>query len=421
MNILFDISVLGIKYAVPHQRTGIFRYVENMAIGLDAVKTHELAFCASEGNYKSCQEYLSLSKQLNGRVVSQPSSILASIYNTVEPIRLNIGCLPPYQWKRPLRKIYNLGKNLIPIAFHMDLRQADIFHSPSHAFPEQIKFNKKIKKIITIHDLIPLKYPEYCYSSSPGYMRAILNSMTEDTFVACVSESTRNDLLSFMPALAPEKVSVTYLAADDHFYPCSDVGRINIIRSKYNIPSGDNYFLALSTLQPRKNYKRIIRSFVDLLKTQHLKDVYLLLVGPHGWDYQEIYDEIRDADDLSKYIIITGYVPDEDLAPLYSGALAFLYPSLYEGFGLPPLEAMQCGTPVITSNNSSLPEVVENAAIMIDPKDGEALSQAMLDIYTNADLRASLSAASIMRARYFNWTTTIQQTLNVYNNAIISS
>lgn len=221
-----------------------------------------------------------------------------------------------------------------------------------------------------------------------------------------------------MPFLEPEKVSVVYLAAGDHFYQCNDSRQINQVRIKYNIPLESDYFLALSTLQPRKNFERIIISFIEMIKAQHVKDLSLVLVGADGWDYERIYKEIKGAGEFADKIIVTGYVPDEDLAPLYSGAMAFIYPSLYEGFGLPPLEAMQCGTPVISSNNSSLPEVVGDAAITINPNDGEALCQAMLNLYNSSELRAKLSAASIERAKCFSWDIATNETVAAYRKAL---
>jgi glycosyltransferase involved in cell wall biosynthesis len=348
---------------------------------------------------------------------NQPRDILSSIYSSVEPIRLEISKMPQSSWKVPFRKIYYFGKKFLRPIAQEDIDRADIFHSPVHAIPAQLQEAGNILKFITIHDLIPFICPEYCHSSSADYMKTIVDSIKPDTNVICVSNATKNDLFTFMPFLDPDKVSVVCLAAGDHFYRCCDLNRISQTRIKYNIPPESDYLLALSTLQPRKNFERIIRSFVELVKAEHVKDLNLVLVGADGWDYKKIYDEIKGAGELSNKIILTGYVPDEDLAPLYSGAMVFLYPSLYEGFGLPPLEAMQCGTPVITSNNSSLPEVAGHAAIMIDPRDGDGLCQSMLNLYKSHDLREKLSAASIERAKRFSWDKTTRETIDAYRRA----
>jgi glycosyltransferase involved in cell wall biosynthesis len=155
-----------------------------------------------------------------------------------------------------------------------------------------------------------------------------------------------------------------------------------------------------------------------LIREQKIDDLCLVLTGAKGWDYDRIFGEIANSVDVQDKIILTGYVPDEDLSPLYSGALAFVYPSLYEGFGLPPLEAMQCGTPVITSNTSSLPEVVGDAGIMVAPTDSDALCQAMLDLYCSDALRRDLAQKSLLRAKQFSWQKTTRETINAYKKAL---
>jgi glycosyltransferase involved in cell wall biosynthesis len=223
-----------------------------------------------------------------------------------------------------------------------------------------------------------------------------------------------------MPFFDPARASVVYLAAGSNFYCCKDQELIAQTGKKYRIPVGSPYFMALSTLNPNKNFERIISSFIRIVKENPMKDLHLVLVGASGWNSERIFKEAENSGEIAKRIILTGYVADEDLAPLYSGALAFLFPSLYEGFGLPPLEAMKCGTPVITSNNSSLPEVVGDAAITINPRDEDALCQAMLDIYKNDPLRKKLSALSLERAKMFDWEKTTRESIAAYKQALSS-
>lgn len=420
MKILYDVSVLGTGHTFSHSRTGIFRVVENLSIGLLTADNCETTFCTSSSNYWNCHNYLNSKQDLNGHKLSQPADLLSAIYNYAEPIRLEISKLPEKNWKAPFRKIYHYGKKFVHPIEVKDIKNADIFHSPAAPIPTQILREKKIRKFITIHDLIPIVCPEYCFNASAEGMNSILESIKPDTFVICVSEATRQDFLTYMPFFDPARASVIHLAAGNHFYCCTDELRMQQIRHKYKIPTESRYLLGLSTLQPRKNFERLIKSFIKLVKQEHIKDLYLVLAGANGWNYDRIYKVVEFAGEFADKIILTGYVPDEDLAPLYSGALTFFYPSLYEGFGLPPLEAMQCGTPVITSNNSSLPEVVGDAAIMIDPKDEDALCQAMLDVYSNESLREMLSEASIERAKLFGWGETTRETLGAYERALQS-
>jgi len=163
-----------------------------------------------------------------------------------------------------------------------------------------------------------------------------------------------------------------------------------------------------------------IRCFSALVRAEKLDDLYFVLVGTNGWRHEQILAEAAKCNVAADRIIVAGYVPDEELAPLYSGALAFIYPSLYEGFGLPPLEAMQCGTPVITSNSSSLPEVVGDAGIMVSPTDADALTQAMRDMYRQPELRETAGRRAIERAKLFSWDKYTDNVVAAYRTATIS-
>ena len=244
----------------------------------------------------------------------------------------------------------------------------------------------------------------------------MVHCIEPDDWVIAISQSTKDDLCNYAK-IDPSHVFVTPLAASNLFYPCLDSGQISVIKSKYGIPDMP-YILSLCTLEPRKNIDRTIRCFVQLIKEQHINDLNLVLVGVKGWDFERIFSEIEYASSIRDRIIVTGYVQDQDLAAIYSRAMMFVYPSLYEGFGLPPLEAMQCGVPVITSNTSSLPEVVGDAGIMVDPSDDESLSLAIFDIYSQPFLRKSLSAKSLERAKLFSWERCAQLTVAAYETAL---
>lgn len=418
MKVLFDVSTLGLAHYSPNLKTGIFRVVENLAGGLYASPDCNTIFCASLCNHGNCRLYLDRQKELEGYRLSQPGNFLSSLYDLMEPLRFRMSVLNQRGWKVPLKNFYQIGKNNADPIDRKELSAADIFHTPFLAIPEQIIRDRKVKKFITIHDLIPFIFPEYCSPLTVDHMKSIFSSIKSDTFVICVSEATRQDFLAHVPRFDPAMSSVVPLAASSHFYFCSEGSRIQETRKKYGIPDGSRYFLALSTLSPHKNFERIIKSFIRLLKQERAGDLYLVIAGAGGLSRQSVYQEIENSDHLAGRIILTGYLPEEDLSPLYSGALAFLFPSLYEGFGLPPLEAMKCGAPVITSNSSSLPEVVGEAAIKIDPRDEDALSQAMLDLYNHEDLREKYSRFSLERAKLFSWEKTIEGHLAAYQKAL---
>ena len=422
MNIIYDISVLGSGFYNPRARTGIFRVVENLAtelVKMDIISSFSPAINIS--SYFDCFDYL------------QSNSLLNTI-PLIEPTVKNDYTKIAFYLHRHLRNlssrsineriIYKLFFNrysvdLFNLFFERDdlFDANDIYHSLFHPVPKQVRANKKLKPILTVYDLIAVLYPSFFNNKTNQLVKNILSSIDEDVWVTCISQATKDDLCNYLPLLNPDKVFVTHLAASDLFYQCLNQEDISAVKSKFAIPECA-YILSLSTLEPRKNIAQTIRCFARLIEQEAINDLSLVLVGTKGWDFDDIFNEITRNPKLHNKIIITGYVPDNDLAALYSGAMMFVYPSFYEGFGLPPLEAMQCGVPVITSNTSSLPEVVGQAGIMVEPTDDAALCQAMLDIYRSSEMREKMSAASLMQARKFSWQKCAEQTVEVYQSAV---
>jgi len=423
MSVIYDISVLGANYNIPRAKTGIYRAIENLAQEL--VKARGIgAFSATLrfASYPECYAYLRSSPGLNSVPLLEPNigdTALSVIQYSQKwrhsgtPASLPMRGLSRLIFNRLSSKVWSRLSDPVRSDY---LAESRVFHSPFYPIPDQIKQCRTIKKVITVYDLIPLLYPEYFKFDESGLISRVLASIDENTWVTCISESTRNDLCNYLPAIDPAKVFVTPLAASATFYPCQDRAELDRVRKKYDIPDGP-YVLSLSTLEPRKNIAQTIRSFFRLVEEEKIADLSLVLVGPKGWNFDAIFNEIASSPKMRDRVIVTGYAPDEDLAPLYSGAMMFVYPSFYEGFGLPPLEAMQCGVPVITSNTSSLPEVVGDAGIYVSPNDGLALSQAMLDIYQSDILRRQMSADSLDQAIKFSWKRCADQTIDVYKIA----
>ncbi|MCP9493203.1 MAG: glycosyltransferase family 4 protein [Pyrinomonadaceae bacterium MAG19_C2-C3] len=420
IKVVYDISVLGIGHRHTRARTGIFRVVENLARGLAHSVECDLRFCAPH-QLSYTHEYLEtanglkdmplISKEIKRQVESAMLQTNSEA-NDVTGLRKI-----PNRVKR--RTLSGLNKTVNVFFAREEYRavaEADIFHSPFYPFPAHLKRFNHTKKFLTIYDLIPLMFPQFFEFSEDHLLKAVVNSIDETTWVTCISQATKNDLCNQVKSLDPERVTVTHLAASELFYCETDSARNTVVKNKYNLPDAP-YILSLSTLEPRKNIAQTIRSFARLVTQESITDLYLVLVGAKGWNYDSIFAAIEENEALRKRIIVTGYVDDDDLASLYSGALAFVYPSFYEGFGLPPLEAMQCGVPVITSNTSSLPEVVGDAGIMVDPHDTDALCQSMLDLYTDSRLRAALKRKSIERAKQFSWDKCVQQTIRAYRTA----
>lgn len=409
-------SILGTGYCLKRARAGIFRVVENIANGLANSSRLDISFCCSQKNYYHCIQYLRQNPLLShsrlvmsNRTIQWNEHMGASRYLEYA-MRLSERIMK----KVPIVNNYFISDGVLPKGF---LNTVGIYHSPFLPFPEQVICAGNIRKVITVYDIIPLIMPEFFKFREDELLRRILTGIDPDTWILCISESTKNDLCAYKKDIDPQKMVVTHLAASDSFYPCNDKNLIETVKKKYQIPEGQ-YILSLSTLEPRKNIDHIIKCYVHIMAQENLDDLNLVLIGTKGWDYNSIFETLKKFPQIEDHVVLTDFVEDHDLAPLFSGALVFVYPSFYEGFGLPPLEAMQCGVPVIVSDTSSLPEVVGEAGLLIPPTDEDALCQAILSIYKSDSLRTELSEKSIERAKLFSWDNCVADTIGVYEKVI---
>ena len=299
---------------------------------------------------------------------------------------------------------------LCKVKYSSKLKEFDGYISTFNRVPTIIEDCKNISTFIVVQDLIPVFFPEaHDKKFADKYIRQ-MKLVNSDVFFT-ISDYTAKDLLEFRPDLKDKPIHKMYLGADDKFKQIKDKKVIDKAKTKYNIKA-DKYFLGVSELNPRKNFVHLLKSFVRFLEDTKAKDIYLVLVGPVRKGYEDVAKQVTNLDKYKDKIIQTGFVDDEDLAPLYNGAMAFVYPSLYEGFGLPPLEAMQCGTPVISADNTSLPEVGGNAVLYISGRDEEQTASVLAKIYENPSLRAELSVKGLERAREFNWEKTAKILIN---------
>jgi len=284
-----------------------------------------------------------------------------------------------------------------------------VYYSTYFPIPDFIRLNQNIKKVYTIHDMIPIIHPEWFSSSfNQQLLKEVVDNITLNDKVIAVSHSTKKDILAYRPDLSPEQITVAYLAASDIFYKVEDKDLINQIREKYSI--GNNpYLLSVCTFEPRKNLITVIKAFKAILQEGNPNHLKLVLVGSVGWNTSELFKEINDLNrDYNQTIIITGFIPDEDLAPLYSGAELFIYMSLYEGFGLPVLEAIKCGVSVICSNTSSLAEFSDNICYKTKPLDNISLKMV---IENNTKMNTTNSTVEIAYS-WMNTTEKIKAALN---------
>lgn len=276
----------------------------------------------------------------------------------------------------------------------------DIFHSSDWTQPK-IK-SPKTKKITTVHDMVPFLFEKSVHPKIVAAYKRRLNLVKKEVdLILADSYSTKEDLIKFMQ-ISEEKIEVVYLAPGKNFKNESDQ-KVAEVLEKYKIKKP--FLLSVATQEPRKNIQKLLDAFEQIQK--RIPELQLVLTGKYGWG-----PGLRSAEN----VIWTGYVPDEDLVALYSGCRVFIYPSLYEGFGLPILEAMACGAPVVTSNNSSMAEIAKNAAILVDPRSHTQLTRAIemiLDL--NMENYQQMVQASLKRAGEYTWAKTARETLDAYN------
>ncbi len=375
--LLYDLSLLGFCKDNPAKITGMPRVVLEQATRLQTSPDCAATFCATEDTAETYRFIRSHHALQSAKVAAWSDDAPAAL--------------------RP-----------------DELENAEVFHTPHSAVPDIVRQYPKLAVVQTVYDMIPFLLPETMTVGYREYYADILRRIRPEDRVITISQSAKTDFCGYA-GLAEDRVHVIPLAANDElFQPCQNTGNIDALRVRYGIPEGP-YLLSVCTFEPRKNLGHVIRAFVELLNSHPgLDDLSLVLAGGNGWMFEPLLAELAGTAVPRGRIITTGYVPDDDLAPLYSGALAFLYLSRYEGFGLPPLEAMQCATPVITSNTSSLPEVVGDAGILLSPDDQDGLCQAILDFYAHPSQRAAAAQRSLERAKEFSWAKNVRQTIAVY-------
>jgi len=285
----------------------------------------------------------------------------------------------------------------------------DLFHSPLGTLP----IFSITPSVITILDLTTILMPQ----THSWKMRLSVNSLIRSAArkarrIIAISDHTKKDIVEHLN-IREDKVTSIPLGVDPRFKPLEACdGRMDSIRQKYS--RGEEYILYMGTLEPRKNLVFLLQVYEKLVNREPCMPK-LVLAGGKGWKYSPIFRLINSVDTLKKNVICPGYIPDGDLPYLYSAAELFVYPSLYEGFGLPTLEAMACGTPTITSNSSSLPEVVGEGGITLDPLDASAWDTAIQETLHNLNLRQELKLRGIRQAKKFTWETTARATLELYS------
>ena len=279
----------------------------------------------------------------------------------------------------------------------------DVYFSPMRAVPNFISKNSRIKKYVILHDTIPL-VNDYRESVSHKWFYNLIESLNSTDKYFANSEYTKQDFIKYVPKINPDNITVIPLSTGKPYFKLDDSLYINQIKRKYGIPTDKKYIFSLCNLDPRKNLIFAIKNFLRFVEKNKLDDFVFVLGGSHFKDFEAILNQnIKNLGEKQNKILRIGYVEDDDMSALYSGAEMFVYPSLYEGFGIPVLEAMKCGLPVICSDTTSLPEVIGDCGIQINPCSDEELVNAMEKMYYDRDFRTECVRKGLERAKLFTW------------------
>jgi glycosyltransferase involved in cell wall biosynthesis len=343
------------------------------------------------------------------------SDALFGSFATINRVQFPLDILPlikAMQVRFPFMTLYRMLLYVRSIGSGMTgLQGGDIFFGTNF----RGVFAEGMKTVLTVHDLSHEYFPEAVEDVNMNYFRSSFPDAVEraDLLIAD-SENTKFDIIKFLQ-VPEEKIKVIYIGVDKYFQPVADPVQLAGVRHRYSLP--EHFILMVGSIQPRKNIAGVLAAMASLLNKHRTFPWKLVLAGGGGWKNEGLADKIS-ALGLEDRVHFTGYVADEDLPALYSLADLFVFPSLYEGFGLPVVEAMACGVPVVTSNNSCLPEIAGDAAVLVDPHDERDIANGMLRLLEDQDLRVQCVNRGLERARMFSWETAARQTLQAFHEIV---
>jgi glycosyltransferase involved in cell wall biosynthesis len=365
-------------------------------IGIDARKLHDFGI----GTYirNVLRQLARLDRQTEFVLLCRPEDreTLASLGENFRPVAETAGN-------------YSVAEQVrVPLALRRE--GVTLFHAPHYVLPPLVR----CKSVVTIHDCIHLMFPQYLPGRAAlAYARASIGlAARRATRIITVSESSKRDIVHFVNAKA-NKIDVIYNAYDERFGV--EPREEDVVRVRERFQLHDEFVLYAGNVKPHKNLERLIQAF-DIVRQRGLDHLKLVIIGDEVSKYASLRRAVH-RHQLHKYVRFLGYLPEETLAVMYRLAGVFVFPSLYEGFGLPPLEAMASGTPVVTSNVSSLPEVAGDAALLIDPYDPNAIADGIYRVLTDERVRRDLRRRGLDRARQFSWEASVKRIREIYGEA----
>jgi glycosyltransferase involved in cell wall biosynthesis len=308
-----------------------------------------------------------------------------------------------------MARIWQRARLPIPVTYWIG--RVRLYHATDFVLPP---VPRDTRTLLTVHDLSFVRAPETASPRLRAYLNQVVpRSVRRADHVLADSQATKDDLIALY-GTPPEKITVLLSGVSERFVPITDPAKVSAVRARYRIGDAP-YLLAVGTVQPRKNYERLIRALAAL--PGDLEPVKLVIVGGRGWLQESIYQAVEELK-LNERVIFTGFADDADLPALYSGSRGLAYPSLYEGFGLPILEAMRCGVPVLTARTSSLVEVAGDAAILVDPASVDSIRDGLIQLLTDEAQRSQLVAAGHEQSRPFTWERAAQNLLTTYRDLV---
>lgn len=308
--------------------------------------------------------------------------------------------------------LYRLISNFLPLPYYKFFgSDCDITHFFNYIVPPEVKG----KAVVTVHDMVYKAFPETVRARTKYMLdTGLKKSMKRADIIITDSEFSKSEIIKYFPDY-DYKIRVVPCGVDlNRFYPCRDMDKIQ--RVKRDFETGEEYFLYLGTIEPRKNLERLIEAYAKFVKNTD-NPPNLVLAGGKGWLYDNIYSKAEQLG-IENHVIFTKYIPSEDINALMCGAVAFVFPSIYEGFGMPPLEAMACGVPVLVSGESSLPEVTGESALTVDAYSVKSIAEGLERIYRDKNLRERLRREGPERAEKFTWKNSAEILYKVYRELL---
>jgi len=285
----------------------------------------------------------------------------------------------------------------------------DVFHSPGYILP----LGNFSPAVVTIHDIIALQFPGLCQAENSAYFNAMLpRTIKGAQRLIAISHQVKADILTRFPEVNPDKISVVYQGINEHFKPVREPAALQAVRTRYRLP--EKFILFVGNIEPKKNLLRMVSVLSELKKHCNVPHK-LVLVGRKSWGYDALAAHVQFLG-LTEEVYTPGFVEEQDLPALYSLADVFFFPSLYEGFGMPPLEAMACGTPVITSAAGALPETTGGHCFFVDPENTAGMAKTVCDVIADPALKTTYRDRATEWSKKFSWRATAEQTLNEYLN-----